>query len=860
MGTAGPHQPRQHRRRGLGIILGRAAVGGAGHRPGPGGPQRVPRPRCRRSRGGSRFRHRGRGPCRNRPRHRFPCEGAHPVIAFLSSGTELRRFRRGKLPKIAVAVMLFIPLIYGALYLWAFQAPDKHMNELPVALVNADAGAQRDGTAVHAGDDLASELMAGMDLKWVETDATTAAAGVADGSYYFALTIPSDFSANAVSVGTDTPAQTKLDVEFNDSNNFLSSVLGKQAMAQVQDAVATQLGEQTSSALLLGLHDAGAGLRAAADGSAKVTSGIDAAKAGAGELVVGMNDLATGSLTLKDGAWQLSQGASSLSAGVGSLAEGAGTLNTGASALAGGATSLADGVASLDSGAASLAEGTGTLAAGSSELSTALNNAVPGAQQLKEGAASLSGSAGTLSAGASKLAESATTLATGADGVSAGAAATQEQLAALIAGVQGMPAGTPASAVLENLKALQEQAVTPLAQGAQQLAAGATQLSTDGAAPLAEGAGQLAAGATSLSSGVDTLAGGVSDAAAGAAKVSEGAAAVNTGASALSDGAKAASAGAADLAAGAGKLSGGAAELAAGAGTAKTGAQSLAEGAGTLSSGTSELADGTGKLLAGGTTLADGADKLSTGSHELTDKLAEGGAAVPNDPAELQAQKSAVLANPVAVDQQWANESGSFGEGFAPFFIALATFVGALISWLLLRALPTRALAAGATGIRAVLTGLLPALAIGLGQVLIMVAVLLWGLDMKPAYPVAMAGFIYLTTVAFLALQQMFIIVFGTAAGRVVSLVLLMLQLSSSGGTYPVETTPGFFQALHPFMPASYVVSGLRELMTGGIDSRLWTSVVFLAVMAVASVAISAFSAGRQRVFTIKRLHPELEM
>ena len=335
---------------------------------------------------------------------------------------------------------------------------------------------------------------------------------------------------------------------------------------------------------------------------------------------------------------------------------------------------------------------------------------------------------------------------------------------------------------------------------------------------------------------------------------------MNTGAASLADGAARASGGAAEVAAGAGALSNGAAELATGAGTARAGAEALATGAGTLHNGTSELVDGTGKLLTGGTTLADGAGKLSAGSHELTDKLNDGGQAVPNDSTTLQAQKSAVLADPVALNQQWANESKSFGEGFAPFFIALATFVGALISWLLLRALPTRALAAGASGIRTVMTGLLPALAIGLGQVLIMVGVLLWGLDMAPVHPVAMAGFIYLTTVAFLALQQMLIIVFGTAAGRVISLVLLMLQLSSSGGTYPVETTPGFFQALHPFMPASYVVNGLRQLMTGGIDSRLWVAVAFLALLTVASAAISSFSAGRQRVFSIKRLHPELEM
>ena len=782
------------------------------------------------------------------------------MFAFLSPGTELSRFKRGKLPKIAVAVMLFIPLIYGALYLWAFQAPDKHMNELPVALVNQDTGAVNGEEAVHAGDDLAKELMAGMDLKWEETDADAAAAGVASGKYYFAMTIPGDFSTNAVSVGTDAPAQTMLDVEFNDSNNFLSSVLGKQAMAQVRDAVAEQLGEQTSSTLLVGLHDAGDGLRAAADGSAKVTEGIDSAKDGAGKLVVGMTELADGSVTLKDGALALAEGASSLSTGVDSLAGGAATLNDGASSLATGAGSLSAGVAELNSGAAALSAGSSTLAAGAHELAGSLANAIPDAQKLDAGAAALSSSAGTLSSSAAKISGSAATLAGSADSVSAGAAQASDQLAKLIAGVEAMPAGTPASALLDILTQLQQQAMAPLAGGASQLAAGAHQLSAEGTTPLADGAAKLAAGAGNVSSGVTKLSGGVSDAAAGAGKLSTGATSLDAGAAKLAAGTQSAAAGSASVADGAAKLSGGTSQLSSGANTAKDGAAALANGANTLSGGSSQLADGTGKLLAGGTTLADGAGKLSAGSHELTDKLHDGGAAVPNDSADLLEQKSQVLAAPVAVNQKWANESKSFGEGFAPFFIALATFVGALISWLLLRALPTRALAAGANGLRTVLTGLLPALAIGLGQVVIMVAVLLWGLDMQPVYPVAMAAFIYLTTVAFLALQQMFIIVLGTAAGRVVSLVLLMLQLSSSGGTYPVETTPGFFQALHPFMPATYVVSGLRELMTGGIDSRLWTSVLFLALMAVASVAISAFSAGRQRVFSIKRLHPELEM
>ena len=134
----------------------------------------------------------------------------------------------------------------------------------------------------------------------------------------------------------------------------------------------------------------------------------------------------------------------------------------------------------------------------------------------------------------------------------------------------------------------------------------------------------------------------------------------------------------------------------------------------------------------------------------------------------------------------------------------------------------------------------------------------MFGLGLRPEHLVATTLFVALTTLAFLALQQMFIILLGTAAGRVVSLVLLMLQLSSSGGTYPVETTPHFFSAIHPYMPATYVVDGLRALMGGGVDSRFWVALAFMTGLLVISLAVSAIATGRQKVWTIARLHPEL--
>jgi len=88
------------------------------------------------------------------------------MIAGLSIGTELRRFAKGRLPRIALVALVFIPLLYGALYLWAFQNPFGEVDKLPVALVNEDQGAVVDGQQTNAGDRIAGQLIDRGDLDW----------------------------------------------------------------------------------------------------------------------------------------------------------------------------------------------------------------------------------------------------------------------------------------------------------------------------------------------------------------------------------------------------------------------------------------------------------------------------------------------------------------------------------------------------------------------------------------------------------------------------------------------------------------------------------------------------------------------
>jgi putative membrane protein len=115
------------------------------------------------------------------------------------------------------------------------------------------------------------------------------------------------------------------------------------------------------------------------------------------------------------------------------------------------------------------------------------------------------------------------------------------------------------------------------------------------------------------------------------------------------------------------------------------------------------------------------------------------------------------------------------------------------------------------------------------------------------------------TVLAFTAVLQLLGAALGPA-GRLVALVLLMLQLTGSGGTYPVATSPGFFQAIHPWLPMTYVVDGLRRLILGGSTSTVLTGTAVLLAVAAAALALTAFVASRARRLTPDNLHPALTM
>jgi putative membrane protein len=300
------------------------------------------------------------------------------------------------------------------------------------------------------------------------------------------------------------------------------------------------------------------------------------------------------------------------------------------------------------------------------------------------------------------------------------------------------------------------------------------------------------------------------------------------------------------------KLNDGAAEVAAG-------AKKLHKGIGTAKTGAVGLDKGVGKLKTGADDLNGGIFKLVGGSGKLAGGLHDGAEQIPDYDERDRDRRTEVMADPVRLASQDLHKAPNYGTGFAPYFIPLSLWVGAMVAYMLIAPMNRRALAAGAPAWRIALAGWLPVVAIGVLQTVALMSVLHWAVGLEMARAAGTVGFLFLVTACFAAIVQWLNARFG-AAGRILVLALLMLQLTSAGGTYPVQTSPGFFNALHPFLPMSYVVEALRRLITGGGLEPVWHACVVLTAFTAGALALTAVAARRRQVWTLDRLHPELSL
>ena len=456
--------------------------------------------------------------------------------------------------------------------------------------------------------------------------------------------------------------------------------------------------------------------------------------------------------------------------------------------LLGAVGDIRDGLLKADEGASKLADGAAAAASGAASLSS-------GSSSLASGLASLASGLVTLDAKASALPSSTSRLNSGAATLASGLATSAQSATALKSG-----AATAAS--LAPQAAQQQRIIDALTL------AGATP------AEIAQVTAQLAGLATAtaqVSMEISTqLVPNLMAAAAGSAQLASGGAALNASAPALASAVHSAAAGAAQL----------------------------SSGAGELSSGASALDSGTALLASGSTTLES---SLSNALKKV--------------PVTTKAGRQAtadLIANPLAVTQTAITQAANYGAGLAPFFLALASWIGIYALFLLVRPLSRRALTAVRRPIRTTLAGWLTPALLGIVQMVGLFALVTLALHLPVANPIGLVTFMAFVAMTFAAIVLALNVLLGSV-GQFLALVFMVVQLVTAGGTFPWQTLPGPLAALHQALPMSHAVDGIRQLMYGGLSASVWSSILPLVLWLVGSLAVAVLGAMRQGRFRILR-------
>lgn len=312
-----------------------------------------------------------------------------------------------------------------------------------------------------------------------------------------------------------------------------------------------------------------------------------------------------------------------------------------------------------------------------------------------------------------------------------------------------------------------------------------------------------------LSSGLTEIQGAVTSKLVPASQlIASGVNAYTTGVDKVSQGASQLSEKNATLTQKSSRLTAGVDKLQSGSGQLADKSSQLLSGASSLENGANKLADGSGKLAEGGTKLTSGLEDLQTGLASLGQGL--GNASDQLKSVSTESKNAEILSNPLNLSKTDNDQVLVNGIAIAPYMISVALFVAAIstnmifsklasgrhpeIRWAWLKS------RAEINGIIAVLAG-----------ILVYGGVHLIGLTAN--HEMRIFILIILTSLVFMSMVTT-LTTWNSRIGAFFSLILLLLQLASSAGTYPLALTNDFFKSINPWLPMSYSVSGLRQTIS----------------------------------------------
>lgn len=446
------------------------------------------------------------------------------------------------------------------------------------------------------------------------------------------------------------------------------------------------------------------------------------------------------------------------------------------------------------------------------------------------------------------------------------------------------------------------------------LASGASQMSS-GAVQLSSGASQVSSGASQVSSGTSKITSGASEVSSGASQVSSGASQVESGASKVQSGASQVSKGSSEVTSSASQISAGASQVQSSASqleqsvdvdklpneqlkTVVNGSKNLANASSQLAGSSSQLAQGSSKLANSSVSLANGASSVASGSSKLASssvKLANGSASLANGSLALAngslslAAGSELLANsaayalfsassslagasdslssitgvdedqvgdyiyaPVNLDEQELYPVDNYGSEVAPFYIVLSMWVGAVITCTTLRV--GQSTGTEFSPSEMYYGKLIIFLVMAFFQTTVtLIGAFLLGIEISNVPLFIFSA--YFTSMILMLICYSVVSALGKV-GQGLIIILLVFQISGTGGIYPIELMGNILQTVSPYMPMTHGITMLREAALGLVWSNYISSLIALAIIGciilMVSVAIKAFADNKSHWFEEK--------
>ena len=791
--------------------------------------------------------------------------------------------------QIVLVALILIPSIYTVVFLGSMWDPYGNSGDLPVAVVNRDKAVEYNDKKLDVGDQLVKKLKDNDSLDFHFVNSKEANKGLKNGDYYMVITIPSNFSKNATTLLDKNPKKMVLNYTTNPGTNYVASKMDDSAIAKIKAEVSASVTKTYAETIFSSIGTMSDGFAEASDGTQQLSDGMTQLEDGNKTISDNLKVLASSSLTFKDGTNTLTKGLKDYTNGVVTVNNGIYQLKTGVGTLGSATPTLASGVSDLNTGAQALNKGVSDYTAGVSQALAGANQLVENNTELNAGVKALGEGAEKLVAGNQQVVDGVKKLQENLETSKKTMAASQDSLTQLSDGKTSLDNYATLIKTLNASGDAQKQGIASklLTSGmsrAEIVAYGLTNYFPvdkykDGVASYMDSVATYTTGAstaintlssstksslndldaalnggtltdgtkvpTGLVSGTQTVQAGLNEV---NAKVNGGKYvtvdndgnikqvtvdskdALVAGVQAYTAGVDSLQKGLTQIADNNTALTSGVDQLATGTSTLVSNNATLMNGANQLSDGAGQISDGASKLAAGSDTLGDGIKSAADGVTTLNDALKSGAEESKIDSTD---KTTDMVATPVETSHKEISKVENNGHAMAPYMMSVGLYVTCLAFALMYPIRHGIKKAENAWKYWASKATVMYTVSTLAAIVMVTALRLINGFE-----PVNL-GLTYLLAIlvsaAFMSLVMLLSLTTGFI-GDFLLLVFMIVNLGGSAGTYPLDTGPAIYKAIHKFVPYTYSVDGFRKTISMTAPSISVEIAVFAGILIVCSL------------------------